>query len=279
MKIKLVEASGKSFDSIQSKVERALSGLKDLGIEFNFYKTLKRNKYLVFYYGTFRGVPLTLSISTTNIGIDDVGLDIFLTLEIEGVVTKLGSANSSNSESIRELFTIYLDDIDRRKSLEEDRTKKQEEQRVVLKKQRDAEAKLKQEEFAQKIKDKELVDRSILNQEYKELTGKDLLSDLTNEEASQELLKEQFFIDFSNAISLLNKEGQLLQLSLKGKEDSELIKVKRLAYNQYLLDDEVYSQDKIEKHILDKIQNDGLLPTLLSVYNRKDLSIFDKIYR
>ena len=278
MKIKLVESSGKVYSTIQNKVEDSLAKLEDIGITFNFYRTIQKNKYQSYYFGTYKGKSITLTVNTTSYGIDDPSMDIFLSLELNGEVTDLGAANSSDPLSIRELFNLYFKDKEESLLAQERKDQELKKSADAYKRQQDEEATALANAKEKEINDQLSASRKELSKRYKEITGKTLSTKTTSEQAELELNKYKVISDFDKALDLLGKTGVLLQLSLNNGDELKVIKIKRLAYNQYLSDNKVYSKESIKSEVEGLLKDKDFKPNLLAVYNYKDEIISTEYY-
>lgn len=278
MRIKLVEAAGKPYSRIQSKIEDQLEDLYDIGLSVNLSRAVIKNKYQTYYFGTLRRKPITIIVSTTNVGIDDENKDVFITIEYNGEVTKLGAASSKNKSSIRNLFNYYFKSIDDEKEIEINKKKELEKIKQQEKLARDEESRQRQEEYNKQLQLDYEESRKKLSMEYSELTGRDIPEEMSNEEAEDSIKVIKFKNDFKDFSEIFSKKGKHLYASFNKQEDSKLIKVQKLAYNKYYLDNKVVTLDEVNSQV-ESLLKDGYLPNMMSVYGNDDMAIESAVYR
>lgn len=110
MKVKLVEFNKvKSFSKVEKSVVKDLTKLKEVGVDINFYKTLPKNEYQTFYFGTYDNKPVTISLNTSSPYLRGLREDVYASIEYEGDLYDLGPFSSSSGELVN-MVGLYFKD-------------------------------------------------------------------------------------------------------------------------------------------------------------------------
>ena len=112
MKIKLVEAATPLIKLERNIHKNIIPAMESLGYNFNLARTLKE-KYIYTFFGTYTGtdnlkIPFELILNTSSPRLDDP-YQMFATIKMGGHVYDLGSCDSKESKSFKDLVTINIE--------------------------------------------------------------------------------------------------------------------------------------------------------------------------
>lgn len=289
MKLKLVESAGTPLDKIRGNVELMMTKLSQ---DFNIQKarTLDKNKFMSYYYGTYKDKPLTLIVNTSNSKIEN-DQDVFFSILDNGVQVPLGGAKATDSNALNDLFNFYFEEKDAKLRAEEEDRLKQEEIEKANKEKEELE---KAERLSRDEENNRIAEENELKSiklEYKQLTNKDLPEDIELDAARVRLSQAKFVSDIDKYVTELSNADFQANMTVSFKNsDSNLsgyFNIVKYTKDQFSIEDKrpkeqfplsVVTKDKLINILASQVTEFNSLPSMLSIRDKSNNTIDSKIY-